>query len=135
MGFGDNDIRRQNMEKFGYKFKKESTCKDCGEAIDWWLTKNGRSVPFHRAKSPGEIMRCHWNRCTKRKGQTASSSPSTANFQKVVQQFRSSSHARVVLVLTKDGWNAATMDGLEPEDVRHELITAANELKRAMGGR
>jgi hypothetical protein len=126
-------IRYDSLVQFGYVFKKHSTCKACQQAIEWWKTKNGKDVCFDPARTPSSIVVCHWNSCPARKEQAPP--PTALNHQVAVTEFRKRSRARVVMVLLDDTWYADVMPGLEAEDAKCELITAANALRRAMGGR
>jgi hypothetical protein len=129
-------IRHDSLVRFGYTFKSASACKECQQAIEWWQTKAGKSVCFNPAGSPSAIVVCHWDTCPVRKQQRERQGPPAfANKQAAVEDFRKRCRARVVMVLMDEGWHADVMPDLAAEEVKHELITAANALRRAMGGR
>ena len=123
---------RADMLRVGYTFKKVSTCKECSEAIEWWLTpKNKKSVPYNPAANENMPAVCHWQTCSKR---NAHQQP-TPDRQRAVTSLLRNSNARMVIALYDDGWYADVQAGIEPEDTRHELITAANALRRQMEAR
>jgi hypothetical protein len=40
-------INRREMETSGYKYLNNSTCRSCNAPIEWWLTMNGKKVPYN----------------------------------------------------------------------------------------
>lgn len=42
-------------------------CKMCGDEIEWWITKNGKSVPFDLAVRDDVERTCHFTTCTGQK--------------------------------------------------------------------
>lgn len=43
------------------------TCKLCGEEIEWWKTKNDKSVPYNLAVRDDVERTCHFATCTGKK--------------------------------------------------------------------
>lgn len=125
---------RHEMLSAKYKLlsKKPTPCRDgCGALVEWWETTHGRKLLFD---APDPASRTplldratpHWETCTKKR-------PTPAAPRKLtVQQFAEQEQARLVLVLREDGFSYAAKNGEPADDLRHELITAANEIRRMM---
>ena len=146
---------RKEMLRAGYTLlSSDARCKSCGAAIEWWKTTRGKNMPFDAPLRPGdhhEEAVVHWATCPNAKehkgtaAQATSSQPAARResqgvdrFEdrcerlRVVQRLAEQMHARMVLVLMEEGHTWAAKLGLGPDDVQHELITAANAIRREM---
>lgn len=122
---------RKEMLRAGYKFLNAGKCKRCQAPIEWWQTTHGSKVPFDPpAQTPHVVPELAFAQVHKRDCQPAPAGVQErfANVQRIAEQLG----ARLVLVLDDGGHTWAAKHGLDPEDVKHELITAANEIRREM---
>lgn len=140
-----NDLpkTRREMLKRYYKPKGLRKCTSCGEQYEAWVTTNGKFMPFNLPRVAGdsdEQVIVHYETCTGKKApETQSRKPEPSarqrgeDIDRSVQQLRDRGDALVVLAIyDNDDAHAAYRLGLDPEDLRHQLITQANNLKRHM---
>jgi hypothetical protein len=131
---------RSEMLKARYKcLNSRATCPRCSAPIEWWESTRGIKLPFDpppagvrypqeeiaqlhpRDCQPASRPALHQLRPEERKGK--------------VQQIAEQLGARVVLVLDDEGFSYANRPGLDAEDVKQDLISAANYISREMGAR
>ena len=67
--------KREDLVAAGYEFTGEGKCRGCGEYIEWWVTPNGKRMPFRvfeehanglfaNSDKTGFFRRPHWQDCT-----------------------------------------------------------------------
>lgn len=139
---------RHEMKRAYYTFKAARNCKSCGAAIQWWLTPNGKSIPIDAAKphtddTPIEV---HWATCSnaakhrkdaQKPQNPAQLAPQQArkplarqDGQQALEELAKAFHARVVVAVFDDAPLAfAYRLDIPAEDLRHDLITAANRVR------
>ena len=54
---------RRELRNAYYKFTGFGSCTGCGAAIEWWLTTNGRKMPFDAGVPEDLAMVPHWSTC------------------------------------------------------------------------
>lgn len=54
----------EELRAKGYDFDNYSTCKGCGDDIEWWKTPNGKSIPMNPMPSGSSPAVPHWASCT-----------------------------------------------------------------------
>ncbi len=52
------------MTSAGYKFDNTSTCRGCGDEIEWWITPSGRKIPMNPMERGISKAVAHWSTCT-----------------------------------------------------------------------
>jgi hypothetical protein len=128
-------------------FLNTSKCKGCGAAIDWWEMNNAKKskVAFnHEPNSYTELTR-HFETCPnadqfKGRGSTApatvrptpapAATPTLKTLEQELCRLLDRHRARSIALVQEDGIVVAWRPGLPPEDLRQELITAANQVRR-----
>lgn len=48
----------------GYKFDNASTCKRCGDDIEWWVTPKGSNLPMNPMDRGSDPAVTHMSTCT-----------------------------------------------------------------------
>ena len=127
---------RHNMLRAGYVLQskdKFSVCKDCSEFIEWWKTTNGKNIPFNPAGERDPAV-CHWGTCTKSRNPAALPAPSgpalpLAALTDELKRLRSKHKARVIVVVSEEGYTAVWQVGLTGEELRSDLIEAGNSVR------
>ncbi len=139
---------RYEMRRAMYEFTGTAKCKGCGAAIEWWVT------PYNKKKLPIDILpgdsdvsvvRPHWVSCPKAKdfrkpaaAPTAAQgkAPVAANapgqperLQRLIETTRESTGARVIVAVYDDLTTFSYRQGVPPEDLRNDLIGAANAVR------
>ncbi|HEY4358237.1 MAG TPA: hypothetical protein VGN16_21000 [Acidobacteriaceae bacterium] len=136
------------MKKAGYTFKSKSKCDVCGAAIEFWKTLHDKwfltDAPTSQNSESEEVID-HRITCDPTKRGIAPSAarpvstPRTfqaADRERCAQRLLQTSQARIVVALYDDGFFAFTYrQGISPEDLRHELITAANKIRNQLGAK
>ena len=57
------------LKAAGYEYDNDSTCRGCGEPIEWWITPRGKKLPMtvkkagDPLKTSAEIREPHWATC------------------------------------------------------------------------
>jgi hypothetical protein len=141
----DHCETKYEMLRAGYKFLGKSKCKSCTAPIEWWQTGRGKKIPLDPTpESEHAPVRPHWATCPHadqhrqpKDTQQARSLPVTQTHgpkkldahQQYLAAFRASSNARVIVAIYDDGTAAVWRKGIPGEDIRHELITEANNLR------
>jgi hypothetical protein len=127
----------EDMRRAGYKFLSHAVCKGCSADIEWWQTNNGKNIPFNpMPKSDQDETTPHWASCPKAKdfkpgGKSAPAAKPAPqpSLQAEINRLREATDARVIVALLDGRQVAAWRNGLQGEDLRHELITAANGIR------
>jgi hypothetical protein len=130
-------MTRLELVRDGYAQKTQSAvCKGCSADIEWWKTPKGKSIPMDPMPDERSRAVAHWTTCPNRKqfkgadtSQPApAEKPSTLgpSVQAELQHIRRRHNARVVVLVDECGCFAVWQDGIPAEDLRHDLISAAN---------
>jgi len=141
----DNVTTLHDMKSAGYKFLGHHVCKGCGADIEWWLTNNSKKICFDpMPKSDHEPTTPHWATCPNAddfrrndktdKAAKPSQRRASPDLQKEINRLRESTNARVIVAVLDNRQVAAWRNGLPGEDLRHELITAANSIRNHIQG-
>jgi hypothetical protein len=140
---------RAEMRRAGYKFTGLSTCKSCHAAIEWWVTTTGTKMPFDPA---GEYDRAvpHFKTCTKAdktaanratlaqapqqpQQQTWPGTPASRPvYERELKVLMQRSGAICAVLVYQDGDSFSFRVGLDPEEVRNNVIATANHLRDAI---
>ena len=51
------------MTAAGYVFDNHAECRGCGDAIEWWKTPNGKSIPINPMDRGTAEAVAHWATC------------------------------------------------------------------------
>lgn len=126
----------------GWELRSTSKCRSCAAAIEWWQKPGQKITPMNPMSFLDAPAVSHFATCpdaNKHRKNTrhdyAPSAPQATAAQKIdahqkyLAAFRASSNARVIIAIYDDGTAAAWRKGLAGEDLRHELITEANNLR------
>ena len=139
---GQPPSTRHNMLRADYELKSTAHCKGCDAPIEWWKTTNGKMLPVN-VEPIGEYVPvlAHWATCPKRdefrtgspKAKTAappaSAEPLAARRERLVATLRETTQARVIVAIYDDITTFSYQDGVPPEDLRNDLIGAANTVR------
>jgi hypothetical protein len=126
---------KASMLRAGYKFLGNAKCKGCGVAIEWWRTTNGSKLPYDPLPADEHAkVKPHWATCPnasafKAGGTEAKGSNDLAACKRYLEAFLRSSNARVIVAIYDEGAVASWRPKLPGEDLRHELITEANNIR------
>jgi hypothetical protein len=135
---------KYEMLRAGYKFLSHAECKGCGAKIEWWRTNKGNKIPFNLLpEHEHERTTPHWATCPKRDDFRRRDQPAPApapaariiDHAAATNQLLDSTGARIVIAVYDGGYAASVRHGIPAEDVRHELITTANQLRNAMAAK
>ena len=50
------------LKTAGYIFENESTCKGCGDDLEWWTTPSGKKIPMNPMAGDSPAV-AHWSTC------------------------------------------------------------------------
>lgn len=50
----------------GYAFNGHGECRGCGDALDWYITPNGKKMPMNHMDKGTDPAVPHWTTCTER---------------------------------------------------------------------
>lgn len=53
-----------DLKAMGYVFIDDAECKGCGEAIEWYRTPKGKSIPINPMGCGSDKAIPHWTTCT-----------------------------------------------------------------------
>ena len=138
---------RYEMLRAGYKFKAHAKCKGCGAPIEWWVTAKGKNMPYDPIADDEIQTVVHWATCPKadrfhnpegRKGPdqppktyepVTSSADALAAMQREVQALCGRYRLRAAVLVHENGCVHCYRLGIPPEDLRSEIITAANKVR------
>ncbi len=121
MGNPYPDTERE-MLRAHYVKLRAALCQSCGAQLQWWKTTFGKNMPFNLADDHG-VYKLH--ECPKRKP-VARPTP-VEDLTKRLGFIRMTQKARTIVMIDKDGGIIATWaKGLPAEDLRTDLISAAN---------
>jgi hypothetical protein len=51
------------LKAAGYRFDNHAHCRGCKEPIEWWLTPNGKKLPFQLMANDDSPAVPHWAYC------------------------------------------------------------------------
>jgi hypothetical protein len=123
---------RQEMLRAGYQFLNTAECKGCKARIEWWKTTNGRKIPMNPAASDHAVMTAHFATCPKSDSFRLSTDKSAIapnvpdQIGPEIRRLRTKHRARVAVIVTDAGVEAAWDTSIPAEDLRNDLISAAN---------
>lgn len=130
---------RYEMKRASYELVSTKKCQYCPVMIEWWKTTKGKFVPFDppTTEHPDDELSvrhdCRANRSA------APSSPAVKPLTLDQERMRALNllaaqmKARVVLVILDDGgYLYSVRRNVSAEDIRHDLIAGANNVKRDM---
>ena len=126
---------KHEMLRAGYKFLGNGQCKSCPAHIEWWQTNNGKKIPFDPLPADEEATATpHWATCPNaddhRKPKENPAANKQPGFPERLEQIRNLSDARAIIAVWADGTGTSTVrQGLDPEDLRHDLITLTNQMR------
>jgi hypothetical protein len=110
-------------------------CNGCGAAIEWWKTRNGKSIPMNPMADDYTIATAHWATCPNAKDFKGADAAAAVPEKKTslapsmaeeARRLRQRHNARVVVVIDDFGTAAYWRNGIPAEDLRHDLISAGN---------
>jgi hypothetical protein len=52
------------MKAQNYKFDNDAECRGCGDAIEWWITPNGKKMPMNPMTCSESPAVPHWSTCS-----------------------------------------------------------------------
>ena len=122
---------RHEMKRARYEFKSASHCKACQRPIEWWKTTNGKMMPFDPMLTEDSAAVSHWGTCPQAE-EFRQPASKLARLQSETSALRDRTGARAVVLISEDGTAAAWRNGIPAEDLRHELITAANHVRNSV---
>lgn len=131
---------KHEMLRAGYKFLGNAECKSCHAAIEWWLTTNKKKMPYNpMPPSDYELVKPHWATCPKadehRTPKPAAAAASTQErLEQLCRELRSRTDAKVVVVILDNCSAASWRKDLSGEDLRQDLITEGNSIRRHIEG-
>lgn len=138
---------RHAMRRAGYKLISTSACKACAAPIEWWQTTNGKKMPFDVDSNEDAAAVTHFGTCLNSKdfsgqGQAAAKAPaaqtpapgSRARLEQELCQMVDRTRARAIVLIDDHGDVLAYRLGLDAEQVRSDVISAANHLRSAIKG-
>lgn len=134
---------REGLEKIGFsRLTKSAVCRACDAPIEWWKTRNGKKIPMTvNVHGTAEELVMHLDLCPGRRQFLGAGSgadarpPRKFTNEEAVRNMRQRTNARVVVIITDDGHEAAWRDGIPGEDLRSDLIAAANFVRTAVNGK
>lgn len=132
----DFPANRHEMLRANYHRTGASVCNGCGAAIEWWKTNNNKSIPMNPIAGDYTPAEPHWATCPNAKdfkgaaaapGETpVQPAPRRYSLERELAMLRDRTDARVVVVVGQDGTVASWDKRIPGEDLRHDLISAAN---------
>ena len=135
---------KHEMLRADYKFLSHAKCKSCKAAIEWWLTTNKRKIPFDpMPASDRALVTCHLATCKgsmSKPDQPAAAAPKQAMqttqelLKTLARELRSRTDAKVVVVILDNCSAASWRNGIPGEDLRQDLITEGNSIRRHIEG-
>ena len=51
------------LKSSGYTFKNDGYCRGCGDAIEWWTTKQGKTIPMNSMDRSDDAAVAHFTVC------------------------------------------------------------------------
>jgi hypothetical protein len=119
--------------------QRRAVCKGCDGPIEWWETPKRRKIPMSvkLVDGPRDEMTLHLEVCPNRQEFLgAQSGPGTRPPRKytneeAVRAMRDRTNARVVVLIDENGTVASWRKDIPAEDLRHDLISAANFVRTA----
>jgi hypothetical protein len=52
------------LKAANYVFDNHAECRGCGDAIEWWKTPNGKSIPMNPMQRGSDAAVAHFSTCT-----------------------------------------------------------------------
>ena len=125
---------RYEMRRAGYKFSGAAKCKACDAPVEWWLTNKGNKLHWQTFPNADSFRKR--NRETKGPAETpksytpaTSSADALAAMQREVQQLCGKYRLRAAVLVHENGCVHCYRLGIPPEDLRSEIITAADQVR------
>jgi hypothetical protein len=132
---------RVGLERAGFsRITKAAVCRGCDAPIEWWKTPTGRKIPLTvTIRGQFEQLTMHMESCPNRgqfKGAASgpgAPKPGKYTNEAAVGAMRDRTNARVVILIEENGAVAASWrKDIPAEDLRHDLISAANFVRNAV---
>lgn len=131
---------KYELKRAWYKFIASAKCKSCEAHIEWWNTTNGRKMPFNPMPDEDSPAVPHFVTCPnadqhRKPKETREPKPKELPGKKLgyprrLELLREYSDAQGIFAIWADGTSfATTRAGLDPEEVRHDLIALANNTR------
>lgn len=134
---------RYEMLRAGYQFSGHAKCKQCGAPVEWWLTNNGRKVCLNPISHDEALTEAHRRTCDKAPAagapgpdqtessyhQTGHAADALAAMQREVKVLCAKYRLRSAILIHQNGCVHSYLLGIPPEDLRNEIITAANKVR------
>lgn len=124
---------RQGLERALFKkLPGKANCRGCDAPIEWWETPKGRKIPMTvTIRGSFEELTMHLDACPNRgefHGAPAGDArpPQKYTHLDAVHAMRDRTDARVVVLVTDTGAVAAWRKDIPAEELRQDLISAAN---------
>jgi hypothetical protein len=142
---------RTEMRRAGYKFTGAAQCKSCHASIEWWITTNGRKMPYNPGGEHDPAV-AHFVTCPNADQHRVAreSKPASAQrqapaapmagthqarpaFERELKSLMDRAGARCAVLLYPDDAETITYKLLQdPEDLRNCLIATANHARDAV---
>ena len=124
---------RYEMRRARYQHIATRKCRACPKIVEFWKTTHGKNMVFDSVEGDDTPMVSHFTTCTdpnrfSRKNPAAAPAPGR-DANAILQQLRSLQtrfRARAVVLVDDQGHVAAWRTGIPAEDLRNDLISAAN---------
>ena len=134
---------RSQMYRAGWTRGGFSECKGCGAIVEWWSLGDKTKVPLDPDPNNSAEAVSHFKTCpnandfsgrNRKPSPSAPSEPSPVRWLDTeLTRLRERIDARLVVVITTSGAEVhAVRDGLAWEEVRLDLINAANHVRAAL---
>ena len=52
------------LKAAGYVFDNDAECRGCGDAIEWWITPNGKKIPMNPMPTGSTPAISHFSTCS-----------------------------------------------------------------------
>ncbi len=130
---------RYEMRRAMYKLMGTSTCKGCAAPIEWWETTSGKKLPVNVQPAGDDVtVVAHFITCPKaaefrRRDQPAAAAgpveTDAARRERLVATLRHATGARAIVAIYDDLTTFSYQEGVPGEDLRNDLIGAANVVR------
>lgn len=143
---------RYEMRRASYEFKGTSKCKSCDAPIEWWKTTHGKNIPYDPIAGDEVQVTPHWATCPNADGHRktpAEKGPAQAPLsykplskggnqidamEREIEALCGRYSLRAVVLLHDGGRVFNYRLGIPAEDLRNEIISAANDIRNAIAG-
>lgn len=142
-----SDFPKTRHELLRARYERMDTggkrCSGCDAPIEWWKTTNGRRIPMDPMASDSAEAKAHWATCPNGKdfrgNQVTPAKPKPSAFgptrEDQAHALREKHGARVVVMIDELGTVASWDARIPAEDLRSDLISAANFVRKEITGK